>query len=120
MFECKICNEEFSKKILLTIHLKNTHSITYKNYYDMYIKTDKEGICQGDNCTNLTKFERGIYRQFCSAECARKSSIVHSKIVDTCQERYNGIGLQSKEIKEKTKQEVNTMSKIWGWGKYKK
>lgn len=27
---------------------------------------------------------------------------------------------ESKEIKEKTKQEVNTMSKIWGWGKYKK
>lgn len=27
---------------------------------------------------------------------------------------------ESKEIKEKTKQEVNTISKIWGWGKYKK
>lgn len=101
MVECKICSEVFNKKILLTNHIKNMHKLSYKEYYDMYLKTDGEGICQGDNCSNPTKFERGTYRQFCSTECARKSSIVHSKIADTCQERYNGIGLQSKEIKEK-------------------
>ena len=101
MVECKICSEVFNKKILLTNHIKNMHKLSYKEYYDMYLKTDGEGICQGDNCNNPTKFERGTYRQFCSTTCARKSSIVHSKICNTCQERYNDIGLQSKEIKEK-------------------
>ena len=102
MFECKICKNIFDKKLLLTNHIKHMHKMSYKDYYDMYLKTDGEGICQGEKCSNPTKFERGTYRQFCSTECARTSSIVHSKICNTCQERYNGIGLQSKEIKEKT------------------
>lgn len=41
---CKICNKQITPKGL-SYHITHAHNITNKEYYDLYIKKDGEGIC---------------------------------------------------------------------------
>lgn len=98
---CSICNSNFEKQILLTNHIKKYHNMSYKDYYDIYIKSENEGICL--TCGQQTKFERNQYRQFCSRSCMRRNSFIQDTIKNTCIKKYGGVGLGSKEIQQKTK-----------------
>jgi len=71
MIKCEICGKEF-KSIRFGQHLRQTHQIEAKNYYDKYIKEDSEGICLNESCSNLTRFisiGRG-YQRYCGNVCA--------------------------------------------------
>ena len=104
---CKCCNTQTNLVIdsFSRFHLKKIHNMSLKEYYDIYIKGENEGICL--ECGKETKFVsyKDGYNEFCSRECARKSKIVHNRIKeatnnidydkvrkkynDTCMERYN-------------------------------
>lgn len=74
---CKICNKELISLVALSNHLRG-HSMTNIEYYDRYLKKDKnEGICSLDVCGNTTRFV-GLgtgYKKFCCIECANSSEI---------------------------------------------
>lgn len=69
---CKICGKEFKSLMSLSRHLR-FDSISSKDYYDKYFKTENEGKCLC--CNKSTKFiniKLG-YQKTCSNECAIKS-----------------------------------------------
>lgn len=81
---CKICGVN-SKK--LGLHLK-AHKISPKDYYDMYLKKENEGVCPV--CCKSTVF-LGItygYRQHCSTSCSTLDPIVKNKNKTTNMLRY--------------------------------
>lgn len=73
--------------------------MTYRDYYDLYIKQNGEGICK--TCGKETKFERGTYRVFCCVSCMRRNPEIQEKTKITSIERNGGVGLQSDKIKKK-------------------
>lgn len=101
MKKCRICGKEFKG---LYSHIRQTHTITRKEYYDMFFKSENEGKCL--ECGKQTKFKnRGEgYRLFCSPECSHKSAIPKEKARKTCLDRY-GVenAAQSEEIQNKMK-----------------
>ena len=75
---CKICNREFKTIGSFTGHLRN-HSMSSKQYYDIYVREDGEGICP--TCgkeTNFISFTDG-YHKFCSISCLNKSDYMKEK-----------------------------------------
>lgn len=99
MIKCKLCNKDFETQILFSSHLRSKHKVKYKEYYDMFFKTESEGKCL--TCGNDTKFDRNKYRDYCSVSCMRRSPIIQEKTRATSVKRHGGVGLESASIKEK-------------------
>ena len=113
-FVCDICNRKFDTSKGISGHIRQSHKIKPKLYYDKYIKKDKtDGICKLDGCNNETFFRnlRNGYRDYCSQSCANldektiekkkmtyfnKTGYIHNmlnpdcikKHADTCIEKY--------------------------------
>lgn len=74
---CIICNKQFigipnvASKALV-FHIKNEHQLSSKEYYDKFIRKEKEGICP--NCGKETTFRtlNEGYHTYCSYECKQK------------------------------------------------
>lgn len=124
MVTCKICNTTHR---CIGTHLRHKHKeVSCKDYYDKYLKQDKEGICA--NCGKPTRF-KGItkgYQKFCSKKCSniynvniiKKSNLkkygveypmqtpkIKNKIKQTCLKKYGTENpMQSDIVKEKLKQ----------------
>lgn len=99
MPECKICGKQFK---VLNSHLRCTHSITAKEYYDKYIKKDGEGICLtcGKN-TTFVSLSKG-YREHCCNRCAQLDTNVIEKIKNTFNNKYGtDYALQSAAVRQK-------------------
>lgn len=96
--KCEICNKVIKGKINhLGYHLKMSHGITYKEYYDTFLKTEKDGICIV--CGKATKWKRNSYTKTCSHKCGTLCS--QDKRETTMLERYKGkTTLESQELKE--------------------
>ena len=71
---CKICNSEFSK-FGFPSHIKRTHKMDSKLYYDTYI--GKPNICICGKETPFIGLDQG-YRKYCSQNCARKNSLIET------------------------------------------
>jgi endogenous inhibitor of DNA gyrase (YacG/DUF329 family) len=67
LFICEICKEDFTNLNGLSHHIKKTHKLEQKDYYDKYIKKPDEGICPC--CGKNTSYNRFSYRKFCSIKC---------------------------------------------------
>jgi len=82
---CKICNCD---TILNSIsfsraHLSKCHNITTKEYFDKYIKNEKEGCCKVcDKETYFISYNQG-YRKYCSYYCAGIDSETIKKTKNT-------------------------------------
>ena len=98
MIKCLICDKEFQNRVALCNHLCRKHSLKKQEYYDKYIKTDKDGICKYSDCNNATKFldiEHG-YADCCCME--------HTNLY-----RYGvKCNLNFKEVKEKAQKNSHT------------
>ena len=81
MTKCLICGEEMEKS-----HTWHKHKLKYKEYYDAYIKTEKDGICVV--CGNITSWDKTHYKETCSVSCAAKNPKRQEKIKQTNLERY--------------------------------
>lgn len=73
---CQICNTESGIRGF-GMHLKHKHQLSYKEYYDAYLKKEGEGICMTCGCE--TKFFRGNYKSFCSNKCIGNNSEVNER-----------------------------------------
>lgn len=88
--KCCICNNEFPTIIKLSLHLRQTHGVTSRSYYDLFIKKESEGNCDFAGCNNNTKFiniTKG-YQRFCCVSHAQKHPDTRLKIVRTVQRKY--------------------------------
>ena len=107
MIKCKICNKEFSTHKKLSWHIKH-HNLTNKEYYDMYIKQDYEGICL--TCGKPTAFismNKG-YRQHCNKKCLNEDKNVQVKRINTNINKYGyKTSFSTKETQDKVKQTFN-------------
>lgn len=103
MKKCLICNKIF-KGMGLGKHIRNKHNISPKEYYDIYLLEEGEGICP--ECGNNTRFKslsRGYFK-YCSNLCSNNSKETRDKVKNTCLEKYGVENpFQSTEIKEKSK-----------------
>jgi len=80
MIACKICGKEYYNKQCLSRHIK-THNISYKDYYDKFLKTENEGICPV--CHKETRWHRSEYYHHCSTRCSTLDPQVKQKIMNT-------------------------------------
>ena len=107
MIECKICKYECIDIKKLSIHIKNAHKISSKEYYDKYFKTE-DNVCIV--CGNKTKFinlSKG-YNECCSRKCSNISPNRIEKINKTKKDRF---GDDLSIIYEKAKNTVRGWSK---------
>ena len=84
---CQICNEYYDK---IGAHVKKIHKLKHKEYYDKYLKTENEDICEKVACNNSTVF-LGItygYRHHCCVSCSSSDPKVQAKNRTTNLERY--------------------------------
>lgn len=101
---CKICNKPYNGICGLMTHVKLSHNISNKDYYDSYLKTNKtEGICP--ICGKQTKFINATigYSVCCSVKCGFYNSNNKRKNTNI---RQWGVEnpFQAKEIKDKIKE----------------
>lgn len=115
--QCQVCKRNFETRRGLSYHLKS-HNLSYKEYYDTYLKKPNEGICI--ICSKPTSFIGDKYKECCSYKCTcllrygvdHNSKIpeikikmhtaeAHEKQKRTCIEKYNGLGFGSSKIREK-------------------
>src|ERR1035437_7910275 len=110
-FICEECNRTFERACGLGVHIKKTHKIELKIYYDKWINEDDENLCK--ICGKELKFTGMFwgYRNTCdSTKCKRKYNLIRTE-----EEVFKKYGVKSVfeliEIKEKSKQ---TMIKKYG------
>ena len=98
---CKLCNKEFIGGQSFTSHLK-IHKYTSKQYYDEFLKTQNDGICQVcGKPTKFFKFANG-YRKTCSNECYRLLGVKNWR--KSMNEKYDGSYYSgTEEYKQKRK-----------------
>lgn len=83
---CEICGEKFENGYKFGRHLKTTENLSSREYYDLYIKKEGEGVC--GVCGNPTQYDtlgNGYFR-FCNGSCAALGS--KSQKQKTCFDRY--------------------------------
>lgn len=122
--KCEICDRKFENPRTLGIHISTTHKMSKQEYYDKFLKRDKnEGKCL--ECGKETGFITLVkgYRIFCSVKCLNQSQYhikhcietytknyvdnknnrkeLNERTRNTCLERYDGIGLASQELTKK-------------------
>ena len=117
MFKCQLCGREFVKLKGLARHIIAVHDISPQEYYDIYMKQDKEGICK--NCGKTTYFQNFTlgYSEFCNKACKcefkygkgithpMKSKEVQAKLEATVEKRYGSKNIRSSEyFKNKMKE----------------
>jgi len=100
---CEICKEFETKTFRgLSLHIRNNHNFDIKEYYDIYLKKDAEGICT--ECGKETSFislTKG-YFNFCSSKCSNSSKNTRQKIEQTKLNKYGDIKYNNKEKSSQT------------------
>lgn len=105
---CLICGRNLGTQYLLGAHIKNVHKITFKEYYDRYIKSPNEGTCSV--CGKKTHYrDRTLasgkrYSKYCSPVCASSSNETKQKRKMTSLRRY---GVSNPVNTTKVKQKIS-------------
>lgn len=108
MIICKICKEEFESNKALSWHVKH-HNLTNKEYYDLYIKSNNEGVCL--TCGKPTKFisMKSGYRHHCNKKCMNNDKNVQIKRLNTNIKKYGySTFFSTKETQDKIKQTMQS------------
>lgn len=85
---CKKCNLPFVNMRVLGIHIKRTHKMETKEYYDTYFKQPDEDKCPV--CGKPTTFRSLAYgyNHHCCKECISKDTKVKEHKVQTCLDNW--------------------------------
>lgn len=102
---CAICNKECTSKLMS--HVKRIHKLSTKEYYDLYLKKDTDGICP--ICGKTTTFIKNYYNKCCS----QSHSALYRK---QCSNRLNDI--HQFEI-DNNCTSISTLRDLYGQGWYK-
>lgn len=90
---CKICQKEYKNLSGLGVHIKITHQMSTKEYYDKYIQINPNKCKICGNLTQFVNMNTG-YRPFCSRKCqASDPDVKRKRIANT---NYNQIHEKSK------------------------
>ena len=113
MIKCLLCSRVFINYKALSIHLSKKHKVLGKDYYDQFLKLNKEeGLC--NTCKSFTNFinlKNGYY-EFCSTKCLSNNLKIKEKKKKTNLKKYGvEYSSQCSDIKEKKK---NTCLKKFG------
>lgn len=76
--ECGICKKKFDDHETMKRHVASGHKITIRDYYDIYVRREYEGLCK--ECNTKTKFmglELG-YARLCNS-CSKSVNIDGTK-----------------------------------------
>ena len=84
---CAICGKKFS--IFGIAHHIKTHEISFKQYYDNYLRKDNEGYCK--ICNKPTEFINLTYgyKKYCCRACIYKDKDIKNKRQQTNIKKYN-------------------------------
>lgn len=98
-YKCLICSELFSP---FGNHLKKAHNLSSKEYYDSYIKQEKDGKCV--ICGKNTLFHRLStgYSLHCSSKCKGLDKEIVKKRKNTLKEKYGDENYVNMEEQYKT------------------
>lgn len=97
-YECKICNRTFEKLSGFAVHIKRTHQISDKDYFDTYIKTDNN--CKCLYCGKETYYTKWSYANYCNRSCQFLYN--KDKMLFTMNERYNcDYAIQNNQLRQK-------------------
>lgn len=66
---CEICKKQYKSFGSLAQHITRKHKWTTQKYYDLYLKSAKEGICLCGKETRFVSIREG-YVESCSNKCA--------------------------------------------------
>ena len=102
LIKCGECGREFKNLKGLSSHVRQSHNLTSKEYYDKYILSDGENVCKCcGKPTNFANMTKGYFR-FCSNACATSD-----------EERNNKISISSSrpEIIEMAKKHITSYNK---------
>jgi len=72
---CRLCGKLCRSNVHLSQHVRFTHKLLIKDYYDLFLKKIGEGFCLV--CGKNTRYHDFRYDLHCSVKCTGKSS--HSK-----------------------------------------
>ncbi|MFW6281852.1 MAG: hypothetical protein ACOC1O_03545, partial [bacterium] len=82
MICCVFCGKSF-KYLGFANHVRLCHNISSKEYYDTYLKKEKEGICLKCSApTNFKNINMGYY-EYCSSKCVASSNKTKEKAKET-------------------------------------
>lgn len=84
---CKICSRNIGNKGI-SYHIQKIHNMSNREYYDKYLKNNKDDICK--ICGKPTKFfgvVRG-YGTYCGNSCAQLDPETRQKYKDVCKKKY--------------------------------
>lgn len=72
--ECKICGLKCKRWCNFGKHLNVNHNMSSEEYYKIFYKTEKEGICA--ECGKSTKFNSILlgYFKFCCKKCSANNA----------------------------------------------
>jgi len=69
---CKICNKTFDESHSFSLHLFYFHKTKVKDYYDKFLKSEKEGYCLFCNVPLKFKNINKGYGNYCNNSCSMK------------------------------------------------
>ena len=97
LFICEECSSVFETKAWLSRHIKVNHNL--KNYFDKWIKEEKDDKCKICNKITNFKFSLDGYKNCCSKKCSKKLLQINN------QEKYGVKNVfQAKIFKDKIKE----------------
>ena len=81
--KCEECGKLVVNNNGLASHIRRTHQMTPKQYYDKFLKKENEGICPV--CRKETTFWKLAigYGKHCSVSCSNKDPIIQEKMNNT-------------------------------------
>lgn len=100
MHQCKICSDNLHSNVKLSIHIRKTHGMPTKLYYDTYIKKCDESIC-------VVCGKDAVYKNFVlgySKTCCRSCSAKNFRTV------LKNDPVRNKKFVDKV---TNNMREIW-------
>ena len=100
---CMICKKECKNLLSLATHIRRSHHISAKEYYNRFLKKPDEGICPiTGKATKFLGLREG-YQRYYDRKAAGQSEETREKFRNTCRERYDGIDhpFKVKEIQQK-------------------
>ena len=85
---CLICGKECKNARGLIAHVRQKHDPTTQQYYDTYLRKEKEGVCL--ECGKPTNYHGIIhgYSRFCCGRCTSRNKDVRYKIKQTSLRKY--------------------------------
>ena len=105
---CYICNNSYNNYRSLGSHIKQKHHLSTQDYYDNYIRKEKDGFCTVCNApTPFINLNLG-YQKHCCVRCSQLDPLTQQKIIKTNEEKY-GVPcvFQAECIKQKIQNSIH-------------